>query len=298
MEEAALSRCDVYALRVSTNANDPAAGRAKRSLSEGAQLYVLLVLAVSCALLLCMLPRELAALELPGLRLPSAAVQAVLQADALASQHAPRTPAALELERLYLEDGQAEDRVLEALDQRSVRRHQLQDAYAQLFYEQGLPAVLAMRARAVDKLEAALQLRLPQEQVTGVMGVFAYALQSYEATRGGEEVAPHFVLRSLYKVRWNLLMSLPADFAFTPVERLAHHGWIALHAGQRAAGERIQSLEQYAAAGGWHAIEAHGELLFLARQYALAARALQVAYEKTGNLRLRNYARGALAAAQ
>lgn len=270
-----------------------AADSPKRGLSEGAQLYVLFGLCVACALALCVVPRMLAPNELPALRLPRAPVLAAIAADEQARKAAPRTPAAFELERLYLEDGQAEDRSTESVQQRGHRRRQLHETYQQLVHEQGQAAALAMRARAVEKLEAALELRLPEEQVTSVMGVYAYALQNYQATRGGDEVAPHFVLRTLYKARWNLMMGLSPDFAFGPIELRAYHGWLALHADNLGYPTRIKALDSYAAAGGPHAIEAHAELLFLAKQYDLAVSPLQVAYAKTGNLRLRNYLAGA-----
>jgi hypothetical protein len=224
-------------------------------------------------------------------------VDAVIRADARAERSAPRSPRAEQLERLFLQHGEKEVEVLESRDQYLRRKRLLHEAYEALVREFGQDAALSLRARALGKLEAALDLRLPQAQVKGVMGIFTNALQTHGVTRDGQEVAPHFVLRTLYKARWNLAMGLAADFAFAKVEVVAHSGWLALHADALDVHSRVEALERYARAGGAHSTEAHGILLFLGEEPALASAELQAAYEASGNIRLRNYLLGARVAA-
>jgi hypothetical protein len=130
-----------------------------------------------------------------------------------------------------------------------------------------------------------------------VLGVFPEAIARHRATRNGDEVAPHFVLRTLYKARWNLAMGLATDHAFTPVEGRAYHGWLALHADNLGPGMRSKALLAYGRAGGRYVPEAQGVLAFLGQDYAQAVAALTLAYQTSPSLRVRNWLRGAQVAA-
>lgn len=276
---------------------DTAAEEKKRlRLGESFSLHALFVLAVACVLILCAAPRPLVPSELPTLRLPEGAVAAVVAQDAKDARSAPRSPAARELERLFLEHGEMEDSDSGSSAARR-RKHALEKAYAQLVAEAGALAGVRMRARELDKLEAALALRLPDEQIKGVMGIFPTALDRHGVTRDGVEVAPHFVMRTLYKVRWNLAVGQATDLALADVERMAYRGWLALHAEGLRVEVRLRELDAYAKAAGGAELarvaEARGVLLHRAGGYAEAQRALQLAHARTGSIRLRNYALGA-----
>jgi hypothetical protein len=264
-------------------------------------LYALFTLTVACALLLCAVPRPLAPTDLPVLRLSNSAVQWIERQDERDAKRAPSSPQALELERRFLDYGVAEDDGGDSSETRSQRRHALAATYADLVREVGPALALTMRARALGKLEAALDLRLPDEQLKGVMGIFANVLDRHGATRAGIEIAPHFVVRTLYKARWNLALNLAQDFGFANIEKLAYHGWLALHAENLSVERRLSALDAYAtAAGRSHAAqvaEAQGVLLYRAKSYAAAVDALQAAYELSGNVHLRNYVLGARLAA-
>lgn len=251
------------------------------------------MLCVACALWLAAMPRPLPPDELPALQLSQDAIDEVLRNDARDEKHAPRTARALELERLFLEHGEAEDSASEDSATFVQRKHALATAYAALVQQAGEPAALALRARELAKLEAALGGRLPEEQLKGVMGAFANLLDHFSVTRNGEEQAPHFVVRTFYKGRWNVSMGLAPDFGFAKIEKLAYHGWLALHADKAPDDRRLQALDVYASVAGAEQAariaEARGVLLFRARQFVAAGNALQDAYEKTGNIRLRNY---------
>lgn len=273
--------------------------RAVPFLSASASLAMLFFTAVAVVLALCAIPRLLAPTELFALHLSREQVQAQLADDARQARLSPHSPFAAELARLVLAHGEAETRGSEMTENYLRRRSALRAAYQRLVADAGEPAALAMRARAVEQLEAALDLRLPQEQLTAVMGVFANALAAHGAVRDGEEVVPHFVTRTLYKARWNLAVGLPAAHAFAPVERRAFHGFLALHAENLPLPARQGDLERYAAAGGVRYAEARGVLAFRAHDYSAAVQSFERAYEKSQSLRLRNYlltARLALAA--
>ena len=153
-----------------------ASGPQKRDLLA---LYALFLLAIACPTALCLMPRALAPLDLPALQLSAAETEAVMQADLRAEKSASRSPVALELEREFLDHGEKEARGAEPSDAHGARMLGMHDTYLRLLHEGGPSAVLAMRARALGKFEAALDLQLPQEQQQGVLGVFGNVLESF-----------------------------------------------------------------------------------------------------------------------
>ena len=152
---------------------------------------------------------------------------------------------------------------------------------------------MGVRARAVEMMEAALDLRLPEEQTHHVLGVFPKLLEDNRVTREGEVVAPHFVVRTIYKARYNLLAGLDRAHGFSPIEQQAYFGWLAFHAQSQPLSRRLQALDPYEQAGGQHAGEARAVLLFIGRRYGPAAAELQHAYERQPGARVRNYLMGA-----
>jgi hypothetical protein len=271
--------------------------KAKTTLSDPVAAVALLFLAIACALFLFAQPREVTPMELPILTLPEAPVRAVLLADARDAAAAPSTPEAQALEALVRQQGEAEDRGFEDVDV-GVRRHAaLHAAYAIVVERAGEAAALRLRAKSVEALEAALDLRLPLAERKHVMGAFATALLRDGVTRTGYMVAPHFVVRTLYKARWNVLAGVEPDHGFARVERRAYFGYQALHADQVPLTRRIEALHAYGKAGGEDLEEALGTLLFFAHNYPQAAKAFDAAQRAHGNLRARNYAIAARAMA-
>jgi hypothetical protein len=256
-------------------------------------LYVLFVAAIGCSLVLLVVPRAIAPIELPTLTLPAAEVAQVMSDDARRAAAAPHSAEARELMQRFHQFGASEVSALEDARLGLQRRRLLHHLHDRVVAADGAAGALALRAQALAELEAALDARLPQNQVSGVLGVFANVLSEHGVTRNGEELAPHFVLRTLYKARWNRLLDLPIDSDFARVERVAYFGWLGLHAENLPLAARRQALIQYAAAGGPHAAEAQGVLAFLDHDYALAASELERAYAQDHSLRLRNYLRGA-----
>jgi hypothetical protein len=271
--------------------------RSRLALSEPLATIALLVLAAACAALLFAQERHTRPRELPSLTLPAEPVRRVLEADAQAARAAPGSPRAQALAALLLEHGRAESRGLEDAELYRARRARLELGYRELVAETGEPAALRLREKAVLALEAALALELSDAEAKAVLGSFPAVLAREGASRGGELVAPHFVVRTLYKARWNLLHGIAADHRFQPIEKRAYYGWQALHAERVPALRRIEALHAYGLAGGEDVEEALGVLLLREGDAVQASQALQAAYRKRANIRLRNMLLGARHAA-
>ena len=267
------------------------------TISDTVAATALLILAPSCAFILLALPRAVAPTSLPGLRLDARKMAEVLKADIAATQTVPTSALAAELQELLLEEGRFERSPWGSFNTYQQLNNKLRSAQERLRRSEGEKAVTAARVRAVAQLEAALDVALPKPQAEAILGSFPAFLQRYRAAKQGELIAPPFVVRVMYKGRWNVLHQLPPTDGFAPVERLAHFGWLALHADGSPLPLRLQGVEGYAAAGGSRASEAKGVLYFLDGQYPQAARHLQTAYRQHRTLRLRNYLLGAQKAA-
>jgi hypothetical protein len=261
------------------------------------QLFGVWLAATAAGVAVIAMPRAVAPLELPALELDTRLVAEQEQADARLAAQAPKTDAAKELWSRYTKFGETEVMLLDQaglLEQRRRAMHRAQDL---VVAESGPRAGNALRALALSKFEAALDGEVPQPELKGVMGILPYVLSQYLLTRDGEELGPHFVLRTFFKARWNRMCGLPPEADLSPIERRAYFGWMGLHAANLPMRERRQALLGYAAAGGDQAEQAQGVLAFLDHDYGRAAISLERAYALRVNLRLRNYLRGARVAA-
>jgi tetratricopeptide (TPR) repeat protein len=255
-------------------------------------LYLLLALTFACLLALCFVPRALAPVDLPPLVLDRALVAQVIAEDAKQAKSASQTPEAKALTEQFLKLGDIENHTLENAPSAGQQRESLARLYAKLAHDVGEPSALALRAEAVERLEAALRLQLSDKETDRVLGMFPEALARHRATQDGFEVAPHFVLRTLYKTRWNIAMGLAPDYKLERIERQAFHGWIALHATNLGPEPRLMALRNYAAAGGHGIAEARGVLAFLSHDYEGALEAFEQAEKASPSLRIRNWLRG------
>jgi hypothetical protein len=272
-------------------------GSSRPWLSAGVALYVSFALAVACALVLAFLPRSIVPSEMPALTLPAAEVAQVLRDDARRAAAAPKTDPANELVRMFVEFGKSEIAALENPPLASQRRHLLHHAFDRVVAAHGTEGAQALRELLLARFESALDLQLPAKQASALLGVFPNVLEQHKVLQDGEEVAPHFVMRTLYKARWNHLLGLDVDWNFVRIERVAYFGWMGLHADNLPLDARRQALQKYAAASGPHADEALGVLAFLDKDYAHAVEALARAQAREPGLRLRNYLSGARVAA-
>lgn len=266
-------------------------------MSDGIAATALLIVAPACAAILLALPRPVEPNQLPSLRLNAKQVAQTWVGDQASAKDAPRSPPAVQLRALLLEEGRSERALSESPGAFQRRRDQIRQALAAVRRLEGEKAILALRAQAVTELESGLDLALPSDQTEGLLGSFPSFLQRYRAAKDGVLVAPRLVVRTMFKGRWNMLHELPSTYALSPVERLAYYGWLALHADGAPLALRYAALEQYQTAGGRSVAEAKGTLLFLDGQFEKAVHNLQDAFRQHRTLRLRNYVLGAQQAA-
>lgn len=263
---------------------------------RGLQLFALWLTATVAGTCLVALPRAIVPSELPALALDPGAVREQEQKDRALAKTAPQTAKAQELWELYLRFGEFELGLFEQHASQQ-RRRELRRAQEAVVAESGPQAGNALRARAVLALEAALAGELPQAEIKRLLGLYPYVLAQHSVTRDGVELGPHFVVRTLFKARWNRMCDLPPETDLSPIERRAYFGWMGLHAANLSLRERRQALIGYAAAGGIEADQAMGVLAFADQDYERAAHSFERAYAQTPSLRLRNYLRGARVAA-
>jgi tetratricopeptide (TPR) repeat protein len=274
------------------------ASSSKLTLSETTAASALLVLCLTLAALLFARPRATPPDELPSLRLSERAVREVMVADAAAAQAAPDSPRARALEGLLMRHGEAEARGPEPAEDYNARLESLAGGYRQLVAEIGVASALRLRARNIQRIDAALELRLPEAEAKAVLGSMPRILALEGATHDGYLAAPRFVVRTLSKARWNLVHGLKPTHQFAPVELRAYYGWQALHSERLPLAQRIKALDGYIRAGGADAYEAYGTLLYRQGEYELALRALERAQRSNDSLRLRNNALAAIAAGE
>ncbi|HET8936210.1 MAG TPA: hypothetical protein VFN67_22355 [Polyangiales bacterium] len=264
---------------------------------RGLQLFGLWLVVTLAGIALIALPRAVAPLELPVLTLNAEDVSAQEREDAELAANAPNTAKAKALMADYLNFGEAEIMVVAQPMLLEQRRRMLRLEQEAVVAESGPKAGQAMRALALSKFEAALSGELPKTELKGVLGIFPHVLMQHLVTRDGLELGPHFVVRTLYKARWNRMCGLLPEAELSQIERRAYFGWMGLHAANLPIRERRQALLGYAAAGGVEADQALGVLAFMDHDYVRAVDSLERAYAQKGNLRLRNYLRGARVAA-
>jgi hypothetical protein len=264
---------------------------------RGLQLFGLWLVATLAGIALIAIPRAVAPLELPALTLDVAEVRVQEQLDAQLAAAAPKTEKAKALWADYLNFSEAEIMLLQEPRVLEQRRHMLGRLQDAVVAESGPQAGQAMRALALSRLEAALAGEIPKAELGGILGVFPYVLTQHMVTRDGIELGPHFVVRTLFKARWNRMCGLLPEADLSPIERRAYFGWMGLHADNLPVHERRQALIAYAAAGGAEADQALGVLAFREHDFVRAADILERAYSRQTNLRVRNYLRGARVAA-
>ena len=266
--------------------------------SEPLAAWGFLLAPMAAAALLLGWPRPVTPELLPTLRLPAAQVAGAIAQDARDAAHAPRGPLADELRQLLAAQGEAEVQGSEQADLYSARRELLAARCRALVATAGEPAARALRAEAVLQMEEALAGQLPMEQARVVLGAMPSVLEREGAAVDGTLLPAHFVLRTLYKARINLLFGRKPHHDLARIEQQAFFGYQALHDARLPVLRRVEALKEYAKAGGVRADEALGALLHQNRQWKEAAEVLRSTASQTGELRARNYALAAEQAAR
>lgn len=256
---------------------------------SGAKLLAV-ILACGCAGIWLSLPRPVPPYEPPSLTLDGAAVQRVLATDRRGAGDAPRGEAVFALEALIREQGRAELGPGETPTAFQGRRAALERTAARVTREHGPNALAALRARATERLPQALAGGLEEDERDALLGTFPRMLERYDLVVNGERLAPPFVVRTLFKARWNGIVGLDLTAGLAPVERRAYWGWLALHAASAPIAMRQGALDAYAAAGGSRVAEARAVLSYREGDVERAAHWMGRAHAQHGGLRLRNHA--------
>jgi len=217
------------------------------------------------------------------------AVAAQLARDHREAKNAPSGAAFERLQELFLDNGRGELEPFVDVQAVEQRLREAAKILGQLKKVHGETTEASLRAAACERLESVMDGEITGETKDAWLGLFANLLDRHHATLQGIPVAPHFVIRTLYKARWNTLHGLPHAQGFTPVEGQAYFGWLALHADGLPLQQRLQAIPEYESAGGKRVHEAAGVLLFLVGHFKEASEALQKAYDQEPSLRLRNY---------
>lgn len=264
----------------------------KRRTTESGAKLILAATAASCAAVLLAVPRPTDPLCTPPLLLDASEVAAAIAADEARAAAAPEDETANRIDALFQQVGRSASGGTDA--ESAPTMHEIRaalEAFTAAHDEQSLGG---LRARALSSLARALRAELDADEAVGRLGVFPQMLANYGLSSGGELTAPAFVVRSLYKARWNGIFRRELTEGMAPVEREAYYGWLALRAETIPPRRRVLALEAWAEASGRDATEARAYLNFAAGDRARAAIEFQEAYEATGNLRLRNHALAAL----
>lgn len=239
------------------------------------------------------LPRAVAPRELPGLVLAPDQIARVVADDERLARSAPTDEVARTLEELVETQALAEVGSGETPDEAQARLTRLANAAVAVERAHGESALVALRAKSVAEFEHVLSARLRGTERDRVLGSFPRAVERYDVTKRGRLRAPRFVLRTLWKARWNSVCQLVPTWHLAPVERRAFHGWLALGADSAALTDRAGALEAYAAAGGVRADEARAGLAWRAGDGARAEELYGAMLTRTGSLRFRNHMRAA-----
>jgi hypothetical protein len=253
-------------------------------------VLALLGTAMVCATVLCTLPRP-APLELPVLVLDEAKARAQIAADErLAAQE--QSELAQELYQALRDAGRSE---LERHEGRAYALEQRINALKKrIARELDAQRVAAVRAYATQRSVLALFAQLKDEQeerdLVGAQRSM-FAIYGYISPEGSL-LAPALTVRSMFKVRWNMIfMEGPPTRGLSPIELCAYEGFRALEAQNMPAHLQFEALYELSRAGGGLRVERALAVLQAVHGKAgpLSAR-VQHSAEEAAQLRLRNMA--------
>lgn len=253
-------------------------------------LCALLVTAVVCATVLCAAPRP-APLELPVLVLDAQkARQKIADDEQLAARK--QSDREREFYQALRDVGRSE---LERQEQRAYaleqRLHGLKRRLQSDFDAQGVAAV---RAYATQRSMLALMARLDDEneerELIGAQRSM-FATYGYISPEGGL-LAPELTVRTMFKVRWNMIFTDQGPTAgLSPIELYAYEGFRALEAEMLPPHVRVAALYELIRAGGGLRAERALAIVQAANGKGgpLLAR-VQNSEQESAQLRLRNMA--------
>jgi hypothetical protein len=251
--------------------------------------FAILATATACATMLLAAPRRVEPLQLPPLVLDATAAEKAIATDRALATKAPSGAPVQELEQVFGEIGQAERKGHEGLKGVSERDRRIWRITASLLREFGPPGLDALRAKAVEHAMKLLASDDRSPAADRVLGNFREVLVSYGLRdESGHFRAPPLAVRAAYKARWNLVLQRPVTEGLSPVELQAYYGWMALHAGTLAPERRAAAARSFYEAGGQRGAEIYAIWLFQGGAIDDSLALMRKAFEKSGELRLRN----------
>lgn len=254
---------------------------------SGAKLIVVSV-AAACAGVLLALPQPIEPSDPGTLRLNASENAHAEARDRELATGAPTGEEAETLMALFREHGAAEADAGEPRAVRLDREDRFNRALARFTEIHGADGLSALRAKACEGLASALDGGLDDETERATLGAFPRLLEQYGLSRNGEVTAPPFVVRTLYKARWNSIHDLPLTDGFEDGEARAYWGWLAVE-GIAPPSLRLDAVERFHAIDQRAAIEAAAYIAYARGDFGRATN-LYGELATGGDLRLRNHA--------
>ena len=147
-------------------------------------------------------------------------------------------------------------------------------------------------ARAFDVARGVALLYTPgdgtEAERGGELGAFPSVLERYGAVIAGRRVAPDIVVHALFWARWNAIHNRELTDGMDATVLRGYHGWLAYYGARGGTELRSGALLEYVRAGGLRGYESEAYLRMSGGDIAGARLALDEAYARTGNVRLRN----------
>ncbi|MFK7985334.1 MAG: hypothetical protein AB8I08_04820 [Sandaracinaceae bacterium] len=231
--------------------------------------------------------------EMPALVLDADAVAEQTRADAGQAAELPTSDAIEAHRAAFRAMNLAEVGAGDAPAQAQLRRERLLRTVEASVQAHGPEIVSALRIEDMERALAALRGGGPERDAD--LGSFVATLEQYGLVRAGRQVAPTFVVRTLYKARWNSQHRRELTEDLSPVELRAYWGWLLLRSEAAPLARRLGAVTPYREAGGQHGEEARGVLLMQAGRRDEAAEAFEAAWEEMPRFRVRNHALAARA---
>lgn len=214
-----------------------------------------------------------------------------MKQDAVLALNVPSGPSVDELRDLFRAQGVAETAEAEMPEVFNVRHIRSGRAARQVAREHGPAALDALRAEAAIQFEKAL---VSGDAPAAIVGALPQILAEQGALVNGTRIAPALTLRAIYKARWNGALRRPLTEGLNDIENRAYWGWLALRGVGHALSTRANALDRYASYGGEGTEEALGIFALWQGASDRAASLLDEEHQRTGRLRVRNLALGAL----
>lgn len=269
-------------------------------MTESGVKLVLWITAAALIGAMLAIPQPVDPWEMPSLVLDRAAVSDAIALDQALAREQPDSEQVRALRALFLDHGLAEANPPYSVIDYDHRQAAIFRASRRVVETHGEAAIGTMRSHAVEAFIRVFAdgRSEPQGDAIAVVGGMPEVLKDYGAVRDGVVIAPPLTVRAFYKARWNAIHRRPFTEGFSPIERQAYWGWLALHGWGRPLDQRTEALLAFRDAGGFGTEEAAALFDLLGGHPDRAARSLDRLYQTRRELRLRNLALGTLHASR